>query len=149
MDNDISSIVIDDSIDYSSPQNSYIDSITLQCFSNKSSYNKYLTQTNNDHANTEHINKVKQYKYKITELLQNYLNNPIESITLDIDNAMENFSKTCIQHFEMKELEEINNLAYYESSNDNNNDEDIMFGKIDNNFKPSFQSFWGKGARKI
>ena len=92
-----------------SPKNSMnnIDKLTLELLINKSQYKKYIKK--NDPAkyseNQTYLAKVERYRYKIENLFSSLLENPDQQITTDIDRDFAHFIKTCIQYFELKEME--------------------------------------------
>jgi len=140
---------IDDSnntIDQSSPCQSYIDNITLQYFSNKAYHNK--CNSNNDttkHKDEEYLRNITTNKYRISNLIKKYIDNPEHKLNSNIDTAIENLFKSCIQHFELLD----NNSNQDQSVNNNYycNDDDVMFEFIDD--VSETKSYWGKSIHKI
>ena len=145
-----------------SPKNSYIDDITLQLISNKSQYNKYLNISNPERNNElqEYYQSVKTHKNDILNILKHYMENPEQQISVDMNNALENFVRSCLKHFELKQAE--NSNAFYKNSdsrtndhmkyNNDEDDEDMLFGQIDDNEQTksqTFHSFWGHAVNKM
>jgi hypothetical protein len=110
------------------PMNS-IDKLTLELLINKSQYKKYVQKT--DHAkyseNQIYLGKIERYRYKIEQIFSTLLKNPEQQITTDINNDFTHFMKTCIQYFELKEMENIT-----EDHNGDPIDNEHLFGSIDN-----------------
>jgi len=132
--------------------NQHVDKLTLEFLTNKYQYNKYLSKSDPKkyEENMTHYHKIHKYKDKIMEITNNYCNNPNRQITTNLDDAFNDYVRSCIQYFEMKELENI------DDSSSNHADEDTLFMNIDekddntNNtsYKEPTKSFWGKGAKK-
>ncbi len=126
--------------------NQQIDKLTLEFLTNKTQYNKYLSKSDpNKYEETmDHYRKINKYREQIMDITDMYCNNPNKQITNQLDDMFNAYVRTCIQYFEMKELE--NNDEYT-----NNADEDTLFLNIDNDngpVKEYTKSFWGKGAIK-
>lgn len=144
-----------------SPKNSYIDDITLQLISNKSQYNKYLNISNpgRNHELQEYYQSVKTHKNDILNILKDYMENPEDQISVDMNNALENFVRSCLKHFELKQAE--NSNAFYKNSDTyinnyhDDDDEDMLFGQMDESVidteetkSQMFHSFWGHAVNK-
>ena len=116
--------------------NEFVDSITLQFLSSKQQYNKYLSINNKEKYDEikEYNDKVKRNMHSIIEITKTYCNDPNTQISSELDEIFEAYSKMCIKHIEMKDLESSNSYNYT-----NDSSEDMMFDKVDN----SFHSFWG------
>jgi hypothetical protein len=129
------------------PMNS-IDKLTLELLINKSQYKKYVQK--NDPAkyseNQVYLGKIDRYRYKIEQMFSSLLENPDQQITTDINRDFTYFVKTCIQYFELKEMECV--------AEDHNGDpiyNETLFGDIDNVETSSSQpssSFWGTKINK-
>jgi len=101
-----------------------IDRLTLELFSSKSTYQKYLAKTDPKKAEENKLFKTNLRKYSrdIMKLTQDYLNNPDQTqVTLEINEMLDNFGKTWIRYFEMKELE---NPDFFQGKKE---DEDMLF----------------------
>ena len=127
--------------------NQHVDKLTLELLINKSQYNKYLSKSDPKtyEENMDHHRKINKYKEKIMKITNDYCNNPNTQITTHLDDMFNDYVRSCIQYFEMKELENI------DDSSSNAADEDTLFMNIDekdDNAKEPTKSFWGKGARK-
>ena len=92
---------------------SSIDKITMELMMNRTHYKKYLLKQDpiKYKENQEYIVKIQKYENKfanlIAELLQDSMKtNVSEKYTRDINDTFNEFLKTCIQHFEICELEQ-------------------------------------------
>jgi transcription elongation factor GreA-like protein len=121
--------------------NEFIDDITLQFLTNKSQYNKYLS--NYDKQKFDEINefksKINKNAQEILEITKTYMNNPDTQISAELYEAFEIYMKACIKHIEFKNLEKLNAYNY-----DKTEEVDTMFENIDNDFN----SYWGSGVIK-
>ena len=100
-----------------------IDKLTLELFMNKSTYQKYLSQSDPKKAEEHKLFKTDLQKYSrdILKLTQEYLYNPDQTqITLEVNEMLERFGKTWIKYFQTKELE---NPEYGKKEKE----EDILF----------------------
>ena len=133
-----------------SSTNEMIDKVTLELLMNKSHYRRYVATTDPvKHAETvKHTALIAKYKYKLTNLTNDLLNDPSKQITTDVNEAFNGYVKTLLQYFQMKELEH--------TSNEHSDEEDMLFGDIDENashyvepdevqetVEPIMKSFWG------
>lgn len=128
------------------PSNNCIDQLTLECFTNKQSYNKVVNKQN-IYNNNRNYDTIKRHETKIKNIISEYFRNPNNSINSELDNLFYNFSNACIEYENMKS----NNNDYY-----NEDDEDILFGKMDESREPTYSnaneyltSFWGKPVKKV
>lgn len=121
--------------------NEFIDDITLQFLTNKSQYNKYLS--NYDKQKFDEINefkkKINKNKEKILEITKTYMDNPDAQISIELHEAFEIYMKACIKHIDFKNLEKLNAYNY-----DKTEEVDTIFENVDNNFN----SYWGSGVIK-
>ena len=117
----------------SEPMNS-IDKLTLELLVNKSQYKKYVQK--NDFAkyseNQVYLGQLHKYSHKIENLFFSLLHNPEKQITNDINEDFTQFVKTCIQYFELKEME---NTAQYH--NGDSVEDPTLFGEIDDSISSS------------
>lgn len=124
-----------------------IDKLTLELLTNKSQYKKYLSKADPEKykSNQEHLEKVSKYRVKIMDVFSQLLDDPDKQITTSLNDDFDHFVKSCINHFEMKELE--NHGNHFEKDEE---DDDIMFGNCDEKNEliesdiPKSKSFWGK-----
>jgi len=153
-----------------------LDKITLELLTNKNQYNKYLSKEDpkkyKEHQ--DYLEKIRKYKSKILRMTKDYIEDPEFSTNVEINEMFSIYFKTFIRYFEMKEVE-INN--FYNDGEKQDNEEDVLFGKIDNNdkendqdtreededeqekmdnfnlnecivFNKTMNSFWGKNIKK-
>jgi len=132
-----------------------IDKLTLELLINKNQYNKYLSQTNPEKykQHREHLDKLSKYRGKIMSMFSQLMENPEKQITTTINEDFDHFVRTCINHFEMKELD-------YQPTQEKEleDDDDVLFGDcesgtnneneelIDTSYASS--SLWGKKIKK-
>ena len=132
--------------------NEDIDKLTLELLINKNQYNKYLSQTNPEKykQHREHLDKIAKYRDKIHSMFSQLLENPEKQITTKINESFDHFVRTCINHFEMKELD-------YQTSHEKEvEDDNTMFGncKSSSEKEPLMDtsyasgSLWGKKIKK-
>lgn len=141
--------------DNSCIQNEMIDKVTLELLMNKTHYQRYIAQNDPIKHNeyVKHNALIKKYKHQIISITNDLLSSPTKQITTDVNDAYNNYVKTLIKHFQVKEFENI--------SNNNDGDEDVLFGTMDetdnnietdkdeniddNNIEnqPIMKSFWG------
>ena len=123
-----------------SSNNQFIDDITLQYFSNKQQYNKIVkTDSIKFKERQEFLENLEKYKNDISSITNEYCNNINKEISNELDEAFEKYAKYCIKHIELKAMEERNNSE----------DDDMLFGKIDNHSTGNVHSFWGPPVKKI
>ena len=130
--------------------NQHVDKLTLEFLTNKSQYNKYLSKSDPKkyEEHMDYYRKINKYKEKIMKITNNYCNNPNMQITTHLDDMFNDYVRSCIQYFEMKELENV------DDSSSNHADEDTLFMNIhdkddtNTSYKEPAKSFWGKGAKK-
>ena len=134
--------------------NEMIDKVTLELLMNKNHYKRYIANTDpTKHAEmVKHNALITKYKYKIMNITNELLSDPSKQITTSVNEAFNGYVKTLIQYFQMKELEN--------KSNENADDDDVMFGSIDEDvsqavesetndaIEPVMKSFWG-GSRVV
>jgi hypothetical protein len=122
-----------------------IDKLTLELLINKSQYKKYVQK--NDPAkyseNQVYLGKIQKYSYKIEQLFSSLLENPDQQITTDVNREFTHFVKTCIQYFELKEME-----CVAEDHNGDPIDDETLFGTIDDSVASSSSSLWGHKIKK-
>ena len=124
-----------------------IDKLTLELLINKSQYKKYVQK--NDPAkyseNQIYLGKIQKYSYRIEQLFSSLLENPDQQITTDVNRDFTHFVKTCIQYFELKEIE-----CVAEDHNGDPIDDETLFGSIDDSaaLSASSSSLWGHKIKK-
>jgi hypothetical protein len=109
-----------------------LDKITLELLINKNQYNKYLSKEDPKkfEEHKTYLEKIRKYKKKILKMTHQFLENPDVSINLEINEMFSIYFKTFIKYFDMQEVE-MNN--FYNFNEKNENEEDTLFGKIDEN----------------
>ena len=110
------------------PPSQDIDKLTLELLINKNQYKKYLSKTDPEKfkTNQEHLEKINKYRGKIMTMFSQLLDNPEKQITTSINEDFDHFVKTCICHFEMKEIEKQDSYSY-----EKDDDEDMLFGNCE------------------
>ena len=128
---------------------------------NKAHYKKYLAKTNPEKfiETQEHINKIVKYKHRISNLMNELLDDSCKSnisakYTNDINDSFDQFMRTCMKYFELKELEQNGGGG---GKNDEEDDE-TLFGEMSdepvegNRIRESqvaeTTSIWGKAIKK-
>jgi hypothetical protein len=103
---------------------------------NKNHYNRYISQTDpkKHQEYQDHLEKIRKYRTAISEMTDDFLDNPDKQVTTEVNEAFDLYVRTLIRHFECKKME------------NSEKDEDVLFGEVDNELeKPPVQkSFWGK-----
>ncbi len=131
--------------------NEFVDNITLELLMNKTQYNKYVSQKDPEKfiKIKQYAEKITKYKYDIIDLTNDLLNNPEKQINLEINEIFEAYAKKMIDYFEIKEIESGN--LFTPRSYNQDNDDDMMFEKIDEPIRRSNidnTSVWGKRISK-
>ena len=122
--------------------NEYIDKITLQFLTSKAQYSKYLSTSDPKKFEEQqtHLSKIAKYSSIIMSMTEEYCENPNKQRTNEMDEAFNNYVRTCIKYLEMKELEDS-----FDGNGDTDKEEDeVMFAEP----RP-VHTFWGKGAKKF
>jgi hypothetical protein len=125
-----------------------VDKITLELLMNKQQYNKYLAIKDPSKYDEvqQYLSKIKKYKDIILEITEEYVVNSNKQNTNELDEAFQQYSKSCIRFIEMKNLEtdivsgRDDDVLFEPMPKKDYHDDDVLF-------KP-MQSFWGKGAKK-
>jgi hypothetical protein len=126
------------------PSNEFIDKITLEMLMNKNHYNRYISHTDpkKHQEHLDHVSKIKKYRNWILNTTTEFLDNPDNQVTTEVNDAFDFYVRTLMRHFEYKKMEnEVTNKGQC-------GDEDILFGNMDNEEpeieSPIMKSFWGK-----
>jgi hypothetical protein len=92
---------------------SSIDKLTMELMMNKSHYKKYLLNRDPQKYQEvqEHTNKIRKYSNQLESLFAELLtdsmkSNVPEKHTRAVNDSFQEYIKTCIQHFEIKDLEQ-------------------------------------------
>jgi len=129
-----------------------IDKVNLEYLMNRSQYKKYVSKTDpKKHFENElFLSKINKYKSRILYLTEKLVSNPEEAITLDVNDGFNQYVKTLIKHFEIKDMENDDNDTLFEKIDDNsidkiiNNDEEDDYNKDLLEENSNKKSFWGK-----
>jgi len=121
-----------------------INQLTLETFMNKTHYQKYIAKTNPaKHLQNQHfLADLKKYRGTILTMTDDLLENPMESINSEVNELFEKYASSVIDFLKYKELDRST-----VSSEAANNDEDMLFGEMDEPTTTS-SSFWGKDTVK-
>jgi hypothetical protein len=143
-----------------------IDKVTLECFMNRTRYNKYIAKTDPKRsAETEqYLANIRKYCSKIKDVTGDLLDDPTMPVTTEVNEMFDAYMKTLIRHFQTKDLERGSGsgLSNYNCDND---EEETLFGQMDNtttdaavdmdslltsnhSVSPKMNSFWS-GERVI
>jgi hypothetical protein len=117
-----------------------LDQLTLSLLMNKQSYNKIAHKQNPDKSREiiEHHEKMDKFREQILNITRSKLYDPDLQISNAIDDIFDGYVKTIIRHIEQKEAEQANKF------NHDNDEEDIMFGSMDEPEPTMNKSYWGK-----
>ena len=130
--------------EFSQDSISEFDKLTLQMFSNKTQYKKYLAKTDpvKYSAQQEYIDKIAKNREKINSMFMVLIENPEKQITTDINESFDQFIKSCLNHFHMEKLAKMHDQDKddYDTSSDDDNDESTIAA-------PS-TSYWGSSVIK-
>lgn len=104
------------------PDNKYIDEITMKLMSNKTSYAKYLSKT--DNAKYEEQRQFKEdcsiFKKDIATMTKELLLCADNEYGSDVNDAFNNYAHTLIRHLEIKQRSD-------ELQQEYDDDNDVMF----------------------
>ena len=121
----------------------FIDKMTMELLMNKTQYQKYvcLTDPKKHLENQEFNRKLRKYKNQIMNLTNDLIVDPTKQIKNDVNEGFQDYVRTLIKHFELKELENTEKPVL---------DEDMMFDPTameeDSTLEDTtaIKSFWGK-----
>jgi hypothetical protein len=101
-----------------------IDKLTLEYLMNKNTYNRYIEKADPNKYKQEQQfrEKINKYKSKMISLTLQYLDNHDFQVNNELDVMMDEYAKTFIKYFEMKDLENVNEYT---------DDQDTMFVNMD------------------
>ena len=147
---------------------SSIDRLTLQYFTNKKTYRKYLSSQDASFAQEWKTYEKNRQKYRnsILQLFTRYLDNTHLQITTDLDEGAQHFMKSCIRYLDMQEMEKKTHGGCYETYQED--DDDILFPEepltemgeedfeadnaeevVERSGRSMGSSYWGKSIEKI
>lgn len=133
---------------------SSIDKLTMELMMNKSHYKKYLINRDPQKYQEvqEHMCKVRKYSQQIESLFAELLtdsmkSNVPEKHTRAINDSFQEYIKTCIQHFEIKDLEQGTSAG---GAGGESRDNDMMFepSTLVNSTSVLTSSSWGNPVIK-
>jgi hypothetical protein len=132
----------EEQIEMPQPTN-FIDKMTMELLMNKTQYQKYvcLTDPKKHLENQEFNRKLRKYKNQIMNLTNELIVDPNKQITNDVNQGFQDYARTLIEHFEIKEMENPEKPVL---------DEDVMFDPTameeDSTLEDTsaIKSFWGK-----
>jgi hypothetical protein len=119
------------------PKNEYIDKLTMEYLLNKNHYSKYLAKTDPKKHDEYQAYKAKLRKnaVDIIDLTSQLIENPKSAPSIDIEETFDHYVKSIMRHIELKEMEKPKGKSEEE-------DDDILFGTIDNESSEPSKSFW-------
>ena len=119
--------------DNSNLNNPDINKLTLELLINKNHYNKYLSKNNpiKYKEQQDYFDKIHKYRNKILDLTNDLIHDPKIQINNELNEVFHNYMRTCIRHFEMKEIEKKTEKKY--NGDDNDDEDDILFNSVRNN----------------
>lgn len=126
-----------------------IDKMTMELLMNKKKYNKYISKNDPEKYNQrqEEFARIRKYASRILSLTEGLLNDPDMEVQNDVNTSFLDYVKTCIYHFETKDMELAGCKDSYEGDDDDR-EENSMFDKCDDGPTES-QSYWGKRIHKV
>ena len=137
-----------DSVETTTENNDYINNITMNFLMNKSQHKKFISTEDPAQYEREqkHIRSLRKHKNEIMDLTRRLIYEPDTQITTDVNESFNDYTRTLLRYLKMKEIE---NKGY-----DNNSDDDMLFGNVDESDDDSVMepdslktnditSFWG------
>jgi hypothetical protein len=124
-----------------------LNSFTASMLMNKTSYNKYLEKTapKAHHEKLEYLRKLKKYKTRIRELVSDYLENPLNDYSLEVNASLCDLGKTAIKYLEIKDLDKAGGGCYETDMPDD--PDDTMFA-LDETCEFNLTTAWQKDKKK-
>jgi hypothetical protein len=117
-----------------------IQKLTLELLMNKNQYNKYISKTDPHRYSElqERNRELQQYKDAILQMTEQLLDDPDAQINTDVQEDFENYTKTCIRYFKMREL----------ADTDEDEDTELLFPPskepVQETPRQTMNSFWSK-----
>lgn len=131
-----------------------IDKMTMELLMNKKKYNKYISKTDPElyDKKQQDFAKMQKYAARILDLTEGLLNDPNMEVQNDVNDTFIQYVKTCMYHFETKDMELAGCRDTYE--NDNDAADNMLFGNNEcEDNKPEYvntsKSYWGKSIQKV
>ena len=118
-----------------------VDKLTLELLMNKNTYSRYIERTDpSKHKEEEEFRKkLKKYKSRMISLTMKHLEDPNFQINTQLSCMISEYTKTFIKYFEMNDLEI--SCFYSHKKDDEVDEENTMFGKIDTNEEVDIEIF--------
>lgn len=109
-----------------------VDKLTLELFTNKTQYRKYLSKNDPDKYNIlmEKREKFEKYKKEILEKTAQLLSFPDLAVSSLVQETFENYVDVLIKEIETNALE-VKDLDFNDSETGSDADEDVLFKNID------------------
>ena len=84
-----------------------LDKLTLELLMNKTNYKKYIEKTDPKKFDERQtfLARVRKYRARILALTEDYLENPDIQITLDMNQAFDDYVKSAIRHIEDEDIQ--------------------------------------------
>ena len=134
------------------------DKMTLEFLMNRTQYKKYVSKIDpvKHRENEAHIQKIRKYRHRITELTCELLETPEKMVTLDVNDSFDGYVRTLIRYFEMKDMEKHDMDVMFdnidEDEDENSKEETELkhspiaeeYGVNKNKNQDLLKSFWGK-----
>jgi len=137
-----------------------IDKMTMELLMNKKKYNKYISKNDPELHNKkqQEFAKMQKYAARILDLTEGLLTDPNMEVKNDVNEMFIQYVKTCMYHFETKDMELAGCRDSYE--NGNYDDENTLFGECEQDadsesekesekVAPTPKSYWGKSIQKV
>jgi hypothetical protein len=145
-----------------------IDKMTLEFLMNRNQYKKYVSKIDpvKHKENEAHIQKIRKYRNRITDLTYELLETPEKMVTLDVNDSFDGYVRTLIRYFEMKDMEKRDMDVMFDIIDEDDEDIDLdhiniseenakeselkmaliqeVDGENKNKNKELLKSFWGK-----
>jgi hypothetical protein len=130
-----------------------MDRLTLELFTNKSQYKKYLSKIEPENYNEMQSFREKclEHKCEILKQVEMLLNETDDNQNQYIQDYFGIFAREIIKDIEKKRQKEVDSIYDNDNDNDNENDEyddeDVLFPPdkmVDNSEPVEKYSFWGK-----
>ena len=124
-----------------------IDKMTMELFMNRKNYKKYLEKTDptkfsdlqNHHADIE------KYRGSLLTITDDLLENPNLQITTEVNEIFDAYTKVLIRYLKHREMEK----TLVDGFENNNIDEDVMFGEIDEPTKTEHMNSYWSGEQVV
>lgn len=103
---------------------SIVDKLTFELLLNKTQYNRFLSVTNPNKYEEEQIfyKKIQKYKMGIHRIMNDFLEEPKKQINNEINESVQEFTRTCIKYLENEDESQSTKYQYSEEE-----DTDVLF----------------------